>query len=575
MKIKDLIQLVWNYLRPHRKLVYFCIFLSTLASGISAVIPLVYGRLVDSATQPNPNLKLIFIILTLWLLFALFSNWISRFISFKGGWLGVGTYNDFVSDMYAHYISLPLSFHKEKRAGEQIEKISRAGSHLWNMVGGITFTLLPGFLTALVALILMALTEWRLTLVIAAILTIYTLATLIKTKPIVKAEKLSRKSWEKYWGSFYDSVHNIQSVKSYVKEIDQQKNLISFSSRVKNRMTDLFRAWRHLDAWQNNLQSIGFVLTFGLALWLLTRGSITAGILVSFVGYVNLVFRPFNQLADHYRTLQRGVVILDRALKLLDIDKELYDTGEVVKEVQGQIEFRNVSFAYDDKYKKVLRQINFTAQPGEVIALVGESGAGKTTLAGLISRYYDLNGGKILLDNKDIQDLELKSLRACIALVPQEISLFNDTLRKNLAYAKKGASDTELKTALQAANAWEFVRKFPKKLDQKVGERGIKLSTGQKQRIAIARAILRNPKILILDEATSALDSVSERLVQSALKRLIAGRTTFVIAHRLSTITHANKILVIDQGKLAEQGTHKELVKLKGVYWDLYSKQKF
>jgi len=222
-----------------------------------------------------------------------------------------------------------------------------------------------------------------------------------------------------------------------------------------------------------------------------------------------------------------------------------------------------------------LSGISFNVEAGATIALVGESGTGKTTLLSLISRYYSLDRGGILLDGKNINSLNLSFLRQQIALVPQEISLFNDTLRKNLAYAKPRATDFEINNALQIANAFEFVNKFPKKLYSKVGERGIKLSTGQKQRIAIARALLRDPKILILDEATSALDSVSEKLVQEALKRLIQGRTTFVIAHRLSTITNADKILVFDKGKLVEQGKHKELIKNKSVYYNLYQKQKF
>jgi subfamily B ATP-binding cassette protein MsbA len=260
---------------------------------------------------------------------------------------------------------------------------------------------------------------------------------------------------------------------------------------------------------------------------------------------------------------------------MFDLEAEKYGVGRKLKEVRGRVEFKNLNFSYLEKGKHVLAGINFVAEPGQMVALVGESGAGKTTLLSLLSRSYYPTKGKILLDGVNLNDLDVTFLRNQIAVVPQEISLFNDTLKNNLAFVRKGITEEKIVEALKAANAWNFVARLQKKLNQRVGERGTRLSTGQKQRIAIARAILRDPKILILDEATSALDSISERLVQEALKRLIAGRTTFVIAHRLSTIVHADKILVFDKGQLVEQGKHDELVAQAGVYAKLYKEQKF
>jgi len=575
MPFKELLKLIWKYLRPHKKLVYFCIFLATFAAVISAIIPIIYGRLVDAAVSQNPNLKIIGLSLLVWFVFVLIANWIGRYNDFKGSQLGNKVFQSFTTDIYYHYLQLPLSFHKDKRAGEQMNKVSRAANFIWDITEDLTFYLLPSFLTALAAIILMFLTEWRLTIAIILILFFYTIISIIKNKSILEAERKSNKLWERAWGHIYDSVHNIQLVKAHIKESEERMNAENFLDRARNKMTDFFWGHRRLSAWRNNIQGLGFVIVFTIALYFLIKHQITAGVLVSFIGYVNLVFRPFNQLTDNYRQLQRGMITIGRAVKLFEIEKELYDKGKKLKNVAGKIEFKNVSFAYDDKYKKVLKNINFIANSGQTIALVGESGAGKTTLMGLISRYYELKSGKILLDGKNINEIDLFSLRELIAIVPQEISLFNDTLKKNLLYAKKRASEKEIIEALKAANAWDFVSKFPKKLNQKVGERGIKLSTGQKQRIAIARAILRDPKILILDEATSSLDSISEKLVQEALKSLIANRTTFIIAHRLSTIVQADKILVFDKGELVEQGTHEDLIKNQGVYFQLYQKQKF
>jgi ABC-type multidrug transport system fused ATPase/permease subunit len=309
------------------------------------------------------------------------------------------------------------------------------------------------------------------------------------------------------------------------------------------------------------------VLIFGWAIFLLSAGIISAGQLVMFIGYISLAYRPFGLLANHYRMVRTGLTAIQRAIKLLKIKPEIYQPkgAKELKDIQGEVEFSHVSFGYRD-HQKVLSDISFKVKPGQVVALVGESGVGKTTLVDLISGYYQPNQGKILIDGQDISQINLKSLRDNIALVPQEVTLFNDTIKNNIKYGNSRASDKKIIEAAKAAHAHEFIQKFPKKYEQLVGERGIELSTGQKQRVAIARAILRNPKILILDEATSSLDSATEKLVQEALNHLIKGRTTFIIAHRLSTIQKADKILVLEKGRIVEEGDHQELVEKGGVY---------
>jgi len=259
--------------------------------------------------------------------------------------------------------------------------------------------------------------------------------------------------------------------------------------------------------------------------------------------------------------------------ELLQIDKEDFnEEGKVVEDPTGKVEFKNISFGYK-KESKVLKDISFVVKSGQKIALVGGSGEGKTTLVDLISLYFKPREGMIFFDDIDIQDLNLHFLRRIIAYVPQEISLFNDTVKNNICYGNPEATDGEIIVAARAANAHKFIESFPQKYDTLVGERGIKLSTGQKQRVAIARAIIRDPKILILDEATSSLDSESEKLVQEALDRLIKGRTTFIVAHRLSTIKEADNILVLEGGRIIEKGTHNELIKKKGTYFKFYSLQ--
>lgn len=570
MKFLKEIKVIGDYLKPYKKQVFLIGSVAVFSALISAGIPYLYGRLVDIAIKDSSGLKIIGAILLFWLIISLISDWLSRISGFRGYEIGIMAGNDLISETSSHLLDLPISYHKHKKMGEIVQRISRGADYLENIIGNVVFSICPSFLTIIGSLVIMTFVEWRLALILLVILSFYSLISVWKTKPIIKEQKKINKAYERAFGDICDSVGNIQTVKSCVREKAEKKKIDNnFKKAVFRRFKMSLRFWQSLNTWQETIFSVGFVLIFASAVLLLRQKAITAGELVMFIGYVSLAYRPFGMIAAYYRQIRNGLTAIERAKKILKVKKEPYREKEKeLKDIKGAVEFSNVSFSYH-KGKGVLSEISFKVKAGQMLALVGESGVGKTTLCDLLSGYYAPKKGKITIDGHNIARVSLKSLRENIAVVPQEVTLFNDTIMNNIKYGRVGATKEEVIKAAKISHAHKFIRKFPKKYNQIVGERGIKLSTGQKQRVAIARAILRNPKILILDEATSSLDSATEKLVQDALKHLIKGRTTFVIAHRLSTIREADKIIVLEKGRIIEEGDHQELIEKGGVYKEL------
>lgn len=340
---------------------------------------------------------------------------------------------------------------------------------------------------------------------------------------------------------------------------------------------ELSEIWNRLSFYQRFLVTLTQFSVYVISIYFIRIDVMTVGDLIIFNGYAAMIFGPFVRLGRDWQNLQNGITSIFRAESLLvEFPEENYEpeNAVIMEEFKGDVLFKDVSFHYHKKSGQVLENISFHATPGMTIALVGQSGVGKTTLTEMISYYLHPTGGKILIDGHSIKNLNLNVLRSNIAVVPQEVTLFNDTVKNNIKYGRFSASDEEVASAARLAHADIFIQKFPKKYKQIVGEHGVKLSTGQKQRVAIARAILRDPKILILDEPTSALDAVSEKLITESLDTLMRGRTTFIIAHRLSTVRKADLILVFEAGQIVERGRHEELLKISdGAYRHLYELQ--
>ncbi len=564
--------LVISQIEDWRK-IYFGITAALISAVIVAAIPYIYGRLVDIAIAPNSQIKIIFGIISLWLALSLLSNVLNRLSSRYACEISTDVGNNLIVDLFHHILILPLKFHKEKKMSKVMRKAEQGINELSNLIERTVFSFLPAVISLIIALIILLFVEWRLSLILIIASLGYILVTFAYTKKIIKNQKRMHQSWEKAHGDLWDAILNIQAVKSAAAEkFEKKRNIKNFNSAGRIYKNWLF-IWQKMSLWQNVILTIGFITVFGIGVMMLRSGILTPGKLIMFIGYTALLTSPLTQLADQYRMVKTAITAFKRAIKYYDIvpEKDLAFAKDL-KEVKGKISFRNMSFGYK-KDRLTLKNISFEVQPGEVVAIVGKSGVGKTTLCDLIARYYFPLKGQILIDDINIKKIKLKSLRDQMAFVPQEILLFNDTIKNNIRYGKISASEEKIIAAAKAANAEEFINTFSKNYNQLVGERGIKLSAGQKQRIAISRAILRDPKILILDEATSSLDSISEKLVQDALKKLISGRTTFIIAHRLSTIQSADKIIVLEKGKIVEMGNHEELMKNpEGIYrnfWEL------
>ena len=568
---------IWSKVEDRKK-VYWGIAVTIFTSIISASIPYLYGRLVDISTKPDSSAELLLMIIVLWAALSLVRDFFDRHGEKLAYEIGIDIYTILHVDVVDHIMSLPLQFHKEKKIGEVSNRVNRGIEDLYSLIESTIFSFFPTIITFCIAIAILLFVEWRLAIILLAASIGYVAVTFIYTPRIIAWQKKLNTAWDKAFGDRHDALFNVEAVKSTTNEKFEhdrnKKNFQKADSLYKHHRS----MWMQMDVWQSTIFTLSFIIVFGLGVFMLRAGAMTPGTLIMFVGYISLLTTPLSRIADQYRRVKRSLASFKRVVDYFSIAPEKdFGTSIDIKDVKGSVAFESVSFGYK-KGQPIIKNISFEIGAGETVALVGKSGVGKTTITNLIGRYFLPHQGAILIDGVNIKKFTLNSLRNNMAIVPQEVLLFNDTIENNIKYGKMNASHKEIIAAAKAANTHEFIEKFPKKYKQLVGERGIKLSTGQKQRIAIARAILRNPRILILDEATSALDSASEKLVQDALNNLIKNRTTFIIAHRLSTIQHADKIIVLEDGKISEMGRHDELMKkTKGVYrnfWELQSATK-
>ncbi len=564
-------KIIWRYIKKHKRTVVATAILAVSFAAFEGIVPYLYGRLVDTVSSDSISF-LVLALLGIWAITTFLSAIFKRIVYVRGAYLGVDVLTDFVYDHMSHVVNLPLSFHREKKVGELVSRITRAADHLNNIISNTVFWIAPRFVTLLIGLVIMLAINWRLSLGVLVIFILSVIIAIKRTPLLAGSQKEVSKSFDQSAGILNDSFLNIHTIKSSASEEFQKSKIKSvYLDKVNPALKKNSLIWENTVLFQEIIFSLGFVVVFGYAIYLLGQGVISHGVLVMFLGYLNLTRMPLAILLWQWLEIQRGLAAIKRANEFLDMEvEEAKEEGKIIEDVKGKIEYKNVEFGYSHK-RPVLDGLNFTALAGQKVALVGGSGEGKTTTIDLLSLYFTPRKGEILLDGVNIKDLKLKFLRSLIAYVPQEIILFNDTISNNILYGKPNASKKEIVEAAKMANIHDFIERLPDKYNTMVGERGVKLSAGQKQRLAIARAIIRDPKILILDEATSSLDVHSEKMISQALERLTKDKTTFIIAHRLSTVRKADKILVLQKGKIIEQGTHEQLLEEQGAYHKFYN----
>lgn len=569
-----------RYLGQYKKNIFILSIMGILSAIGNGVIPYVAGKFFDAIIDPSfilvfgYTVSLYLFLLIVWSLVQLVTYTLDWKINITSEYLSNTIWLDYLSNGFGFLLNLPMSFHKKNKIGEIGNKINTAAGALETIAGRIVIDLAPQILSIVIALGIAIYLKPILAIVLIAGLVTYVFVLISKVKPLAGIQK---DYWEQIsflWGDAFDVIGNTLAIKQATAERYEQKRIQDKSKLAVPLWMKMTKVWGTLNLYQRFTILITQIIIFVLSIVYIQKGIMTIGELLAFNAYASMVFGPFITIARNWQTIQNGIINIQETEKILDTEQEHYEPKDPVDvDLKGGVEFKNVSFHYD-KEKPVLKDISFKVNAGEVVALVGESGVGKSTLIDLISAYHFANEGEVLIDGQDIKRVNLFKLRSGIAVVPQEVVLFNDTIKTNIKYGNFEASEEEIISAAKKAHAIDFIEKFPEKWNQTVGERGVKLSVGQKQRVAIARAILRNPKILILDEPTSALDAGSEKIITNSLEELMAGKTTFIIAHRLSTVRKADKIMVFKDGKIIESGKHAELLKIEdGEYKRLHDLQ--
>ena len=574
-KVLDLTLLfrVITFAKPYKKQFIIATISAILLSFLGPIRPMLINYAIDNfiiISDPENLLKITVLLIAL--LFC--EGFIQFFYIYLSTWIGQNVILDLRKKIFKHIVSLKMSYFDKTPIGTLVTRAVSDIETIADIFSQGLLVIIAELLKLVIVIFFMFYTDWRLSII--ALLTIPVL--LVATawfKRNIKA-------------SFQAVRDKVSSINSFVQEHIVGMNIVQIFNREKAEFEKFKQInSEHRDA---HLRSIFYYAVFfpvvevlsavsiGLVVWyggegIISGKDITIGEIIAFILFIQMMFRPIRQLADRFNVLQMGIVGSERVFRVLDTDDKINDEGKIeVSDLNGEISFENVWFRYK-KDQWILKNLNFNIESGKFLALVGHTGAGKSSIIRILNRFYEIEKGKIKIDNISIDDLTLNSLRDNIALVQQEVFLFSDSILNNISLYQENILKSDIIKASKEIGVHDFIMSLPNGFDYVVGERGVTLSSGQRQLIAFLRVYIRNPKILILDEATASIDSSTEALLQNALVKLSKNRTTIVIAHRLSTIVNADKILLLDEGAILEQGNHKSLLNLKGEYFKMYENQ--
>ncbi|MGP1407135.1 ABC transporter ATP-binding protein [Selenomonas sp.] len=567
--MKNYVRLL-RYIRPYMKHLAFAIVCIVFAAAANLYVPWIIKDMIDKVLMERDMAMLNLIAVGIVVVFffrGVFYYGQSYLVSFVGQRVVI----DIREALFEKFQRMPLAYFDRQQTGAIMSYVTNDVQALQNALVDKLIEFVTESSVLIGSIVLMFYLDWKLTLITLITVPLVGQAMNIFGKKLKQSGTVIQERLADINSLLQESISAVRVVKSFVRERHEiarfhRQNELNFQAEMKNvQLTSLLTPTVEFLA----------AITVTFILWIggyeVVQGDLTAGSLVAFLTYAVNLANPVKRISRIYGTIQRAMAAVDRVFGVLDMEETIHDKegAAPLPEIEGRVAFEDVSFSYKDGVP-ALSHVTLEASPGQLIAFVGPSGAGKSTIANLIPRFYEVNEGAIRIDGHDVRDVTLDSLREQIGIVPQETMLFSSSVRENIRYGRLDATDAEVEEAARAANAEEFIRQLPDGYETKIGERGLNLSGGQRQRISIARAILKNPRVLILDEATSALDTESEKIVQAALDKLMVGRTSFAIAHRLSTIFNADCIYVINGGRIVERGTHAELLAAGGLYSTLY-----
>jgi ATP-binding cassette subfamily B protein/subfamily B ATP-binding cassette protein MsbA len=568
-----LVRRLMTFLKPYQAKLILAIFMMIITSLLLILQPIIIGRAIDEGIRTGSlvatrmwTLLLLVIAVLVWAT----DRWRISLMAT----VGTSVVADFRSYLFRHLHTLSLNFFNGYSIGRLMSRLIGDVGVVERFVTWSITGLFRSFFTLAGIIIAMLLLNWRLALVTFSVLPFMFLITNYYRKHVRVAYRATRQRLSLINGYLNESITGIRVTQSFTREERNYQffntlNTSYFEANVQaTRLSALF--FPSVDF----LGSIATALVVGVGGWLVLGDELTAGTLMAFVLYVDRFFEPIRELAQRYNIFQATMASSERVFTLLDLGPTVKDLpqAQTLPPIQGEVVFDNVSFGYDD-HNMILQNINLKAEPGQRIALVGETGAGKSTIIRLLTRFFDISEGSITLDGHDIREISQASLRQQLGIVLQDTFLFTGTIQDNIRYGRLDATDEEIIATAKLVGAHDFIMKMANGYQTEVGENGSNLSVGQRQILSFARALLADPKILVLDEATSSVDTTSEKIIQRAMDTLMVGRTSFVIAHRLSTIVNSDQIVVLDHGRILEQGAHNELLSRKGRYYDLYTMQ--